>query len=849
MKAIAIHIVLLCCFVQLAYSQANDGVVALEIPARNSLMFNRFVSNPTFSFVREQNKFITVTNKRELVEVQDAPLTYFANFSGRFKENIGAGIGVYQQNYGVLTTFGGILNFAYNIRAQEESNFTFGINIGAYKSGVDTGKVITNLDDPALNNIPENFLLSINPGFNYGTGFMDFGVSLNNIATYNFNTSALIEDNPKQGVQGHIMYTGYFSGYGFFSDSRFSALAKSEFQKDATIVSGVMMLTVPKGIWAQVGYNTMYGATGGLGVNLSPQIAVEYNYERPFVGLTNLGASHEITLAYRFKNTNYYDYSRDDELAGLFTSTPKRKKKPKKVVTTAPVESETDKQARLAAEEATRLAAEEDARLAAEEAARIAAEEAARLAEEEQARLAAEEQARLAAEEQSKLDADEQARLAAEEEARLAARKAAFQKAQEEKRIADEEAARLAADEQARLAAEEQARLAAEEQARLAADEQARLTAEEQARLAAEEQARLAAEEQARLAAEEQARLAAEEQARLAAEEQARLAAEEQARLAAEEQARLAAEEQARIAAEEKARLAVNPEDNLGKSISQLTGQSDNSNTIQTQLLDDLKEAVRGKEQDLQDLKKENDLSEQNIAVEPRPFKSITAENRRIEELKINLDTILLRQKKKIAQIESLLQDRQNTISDPNDQTNVYYRNKIAELKSEREKAQRERESLVSSLREISIATDIERKRRIKRAAYDNVQDRYRQDRSMLTSLKNTVTRSATPISTNDIDFGRERNNNTQILYNVPNEESGYYVVLAVHNTVEKRDAFLVQVLSSGDKQVDFFYDINTSEYHIYSKKFNSIGEAENALKANTSKPYNANMTLVKIEN
>ena len=212
MKSIAIHILLLLCFLQTSYSQTEDGVVALNIPVRNSLMFNRFAAHPTFSFVREQNKYITVTNKRELVEVADAPNTYFVNYSGRIRENMGAGIGVYQQNYGVLTSFGGIVNFAYNVQAQEDSNFTFGMNVGIYKSGLDSGKIVTNFDDPALNNIPSNFLLTINPGINYGTGFMDFGVSFNNAAVYNFNTSALIEDNPQQGLQGHMMYTGYFNG-------------------------------------------------------------------------------------------------------------------------------------------------------------------------------------------------------------------------------------------------------------------------------------------------------------------------------------------------------------------------------------------------------------------------------------------------------------------------------------------------------------------------------------------------------------------------------------------------------------------------------------------------------------
>lgn len=682
MKTIPIHIILLFFCLKTGYSQSDDGVVALDIPVRNSLTFNRYVANPTFSFVREQNKYITATSKREMLGIEDGPLTYFFNYSGRIKENIGAGIGVFQQNYGVLTTFGGIINFAYNARIQEDSNFTFGMNIGAYRSGLNSGNVITNIDDPALNNIPSNFLLTVNPGLNYGTGFMDFGISYNNIVTYNFNASALVEENPKQGLQGHIMYTGYIGGYGFFGNSKFSALAESEFQKETTIVSGAIMITIPKGIWAQVSYNTQYGASGGLGVNITPQIAIEYNYEKPFVGLSDFGASHEITLAYRFKNNNYYDYSRDDELAGLLTF----EKKERKVSKT-----------------------------------------------------------------------------------------------------------------------------------------QEKTTTDDQDRIATEEQARQVAEEQPRIAAQEQIIVDTEEQARLVAEEEVRIAAEKL--------------------------LISNPTDNVGKSISALTLETERSNETQIQLIVDLESAVAIKENDLKELKEENDLSEQNIYVAPKPFKSLSEENEAIERLKISLDTIRSDQNKKIAALESLLAERVISFTDPIDETNLYFKNKIDILKLEQEKVIRNRESLVSSLEQISIATDFERKRRIKRATFDNDQDRYTQDRNTLDSLKQNVTLRITELSLELIDFGRERNNNIQILKNIEQTESGYYLILAIHSTVIKRDKFLVQVISSGNKEVDFFFNVSTSEYYIYSKRFDSINETQRELTSKSDEPYNEKLNIIKIEN
>ena len=95
---------------QIVNSQADDGVVSFDLPIRNSLIFNRFAINPTFTFVRQQNKFINFTSKRENIQFDNAPETLLGTYSGRFAENIGAGISAFQQNYGVLTTFGGVLN-------------------------------------------------------------------------------------------------------------------------------------------------------------------------------------------------------------------------------------------------------------------------------------------------------------------------------------------------------------------------------------------------------------------------------------------------------------------------------------------------------------------------------------------------------------------------------------------------------------------------------------------------------------------------------------------------------------------------------------------------------------------
>lgn len=64
-----------------------------------------------------------------------------------------------------------------------------------------------------------------------------------------------------------------------------------------------------------------------------------------------------------------------------------------------------------------------------------------------------------------------------------------------------------------------------------------------------------------------------------------------------------------------------------------------------------------------------------------------------------------------------------------------------------------------------------------------------------------------------------------------------------------KRDTFLRNAVSVGQDNIDFFYDVNSSKYYIYYQKFESIQEATTAIELKGTEPYNAKMSIVKIEN
>ncbi|SFN62526.1 hypothetical protein SAMN04487989_10294, partial [Bizionia echini] len=333
------------------------------------------------------------------------------------------------------------------------------------------------------------------------------------------------------------------------------------------------------------------------------------------------------------------------------------------------------------------------------------------------------------------------------------------------------------------------------------------------------------------------------------AEEEARLAAETAAQQQAEEEAKLATEVMATTPIAVETDTRITQKDDLAKSMYTLTEASKDSEKEQEILLVRLNEVVITKNKDLQDLKEENDLSEQGIFMEPKPFKSITAENRAIEALKSDLDNIINKRQETIKQLENLYIQRIQKGSNKNDETSKYYLETIKNLKAEQEESERTRANLVSTLESIKIATEIERKRRIKRALYDNEKDRYNKDMATLERIKRNTPLSTEPLTAEDFDSGEEQSSNVQILKGVQNVESGYYMIVAVHENVNKRDAFLEKAVSAGQSNINFFFDVNTSKYYIYYQKFDYVEDAMNALDTKGNKPYNNKMSVVKIEN
>ena len=378
------------------------------------------------------------------------------------------------------------------------------------------------------------------------------------------------------------------------------------------------------------------------------------------------------------------------------------------------------------------------------------------------------------------------------------------------------------------------------------ADAKARLEADAKSKADALAQAKLAAD--AKMKADAAAKTKSEADAKSKADTlaQAKLAADAKMKADADAKARLEAEAKAKADALAQTKLD-DPKDDNAREMKNMVQFIEDAKKTQQELLKRLDGTVADRAKDRKDLIEENDLSEKGIFKEPKPFKSISAQNNALLSLESEMEELNKTQNSKIVALESLYKERLKKVP-KNDPTAQYYLKTIETLKSDQTKVIQINTNLLVSMDKIKVEAEIEKKRRIKRASFENDEGRYLQDVAELKRIKETTKPTVIPLAATDFDFGDEQSN-MQIIKNVKNVKNGYYLIIAVHGEPAKRDDFLTKVVAAGQTDVNFFYNVNTSKYYIYYDKYDNLQEATKALESKGSKAYNGKMTIVKIEN
>lgn len=309
-----------------AFAQEDVPVASIDIPAQNLLKFNRFLINPTFSTVNEDNSYLNLYHRNQWVSFDDNYQTYLGSYSGRIGDRSGLGLSIYHQKFGTISNFGAIANYAYGIRLSKNSNLTFGFNLSYYNSGVDKSNINPNQpNDPTIADLENGSLLTFQPGINLSIGSFDVGLYAEDAFDYNFKTSESLTEFEDKTFTAHLMYTNRFkNGVGMLENARFSALTRARRMADQDLnFSGSLILDMPKLGWIQGGYDDFYGIAAGVGFNLTKRLSLGYTIEKGIRDqISNFGVTHEINFAYSFQailseNRVYEDLLEDENLLVL----------------------------------------------------------------------------------------------------------------------------------------------------------------------------------------------------------------------------------------------------------------------------------------------------------------------------------------------------------------------------------------------------------------------------------------------------------------------------------------------------------------------------------------------------
>ncbi len=293
-------------------AQEDDPILPYKVAPQNLLKFNRFLINPTFTTVREENSYINLLHRNQSVQFQDNDQTYFLSYSGRMGDRSGLGFSLYTQKIGPIQNIGVLANYAYGIKLSDQSNFTFGANLAYYSTGLNRNAVdVVDLDDFRLNGTQDSNILSFQPGFNISYQQFDFGMFAENLFDYNLKTSETLTTFKDKTYSAHLQYTYPFeNGSGILENARLMPLARARMNAQNGAIAtegqdlsfgGSLILDLPKLGWLQGGYDTFYGASAGAGFNLNKRLSLGYTIEKGFgTDFNNLGVTHEISFAYSF---------------------------------------------------------------------------------------------------------------------------------------------------------------------------------------------------------------------------------------------------------------------------------------------------------------------------------------------------------------------------------------------------------------------------------------------------------------------------------------------------------------------------------------------------------------------
>jgi type IX secretion system PorP/SprF family membrane protein len=243
--------------------KAQEPVLPSDFRQQNLTEYNSSLLNPALSLDRNNASSLAFWSRWQWQTFDADPTSLFLNYTARLNESSVVGAGFFQHNTGAFLNTGGAVNYAYNIELGPKATLGVGLNVFAYKQKLaDTRFFIPN---PIQTEPANDFVLQMAPGINLKIDRFSIGFASENLFDYNFSTNERNTSPDQRIVFGSASYDLPIS---ILSSDNNSVLRPTVYFKSIPGLDtqiGVNSLLSTNKYWAQLGYNSFYGISGGVG--------------------------------------------------------------------------------------------------------------------------------------------------------------------------------------------------------------------------------------------------------------------------------------------------------------------------------------------------------------------------------------------------------------------------------------------------------------------------------------------------------------------------------------------------------------------------------------------------------
>ncbi|MGO4918900.1 PorP/SprF family type IX secretion system membrane protein [Maribacter spongiicola] len=243
--------------------KAQEVVLPTDFRQQNLTEYNGSLVNPAYSLNRNNPSSVALWARWQWQSYDGDPTSLFLNYTTRINDVSAAGVGFFQHNTGVFLNTGAALNYAHTIELSEGVILGVGLNVFAFQQKLADDRFF--IPNPLQTTAENDFILQMAPGVNLSIDRFNIGLVSENLFDYNFTSNERNSSPDDRMFQALVSYDIPVS---VLSADDSSVLRPMLYYKTIPGLDnqvGLTTLLSTNKYWAQAGYNSFYGFSGGVG--------------------------------------------------------------------------------------------------------------------------------------------------------------------------------------------------------------------------------------------------------------------------------------------------------------------------------------------------------------------------------------------------------------------------------------------------------------------------------------------------------------------------------------------------------------------------------------------------------